>query len=210
MSTCPRTPISLISIDLPEPLSPVRPRLNSVGMRRGCRRDAVGAIAPSGPASPTSLRIMDEEVCAGIDLPGGQWMHCGGCRGCGPRSARGRGNDLQWSRSLPGGDFSAASRSRTHKAVSLPTHGAGWVDLPNCVCITPAESSRESPHSQDSGALGRALRSKQELCSGAGDGGCLSDLCRVSALSRRWTRRAKVLGQPEADPHSTGLPPRIL
>ena len=112
--------------------------MNSAGMPRGYR----GALAPSGQASPRSLRVMPEELCADTDLPGGHWMQCG----CGPRSARGRGSDLQ-RRPLPGGDLSASSRPRTRVAVGLPTHGEGWVNLPICDCITPAESSRESPHS---------------------------------------------------------------
>lgn len=112
-------------------------RGGAAGMPRGCRADAAGALAPSGQASPRSLRIMPEGVCADIDLPGGQWMQCG----CGPRSARGHGSDLQ-RRPLPGGDLSAASRPRTRMAVGLPTHGGGWVNLPICDRITPAESSR--------------------------------------------------------------------
>ena len=59
--------------------------------------------------------------------------------------------------------------------------------------------------------MGHALRIEQELCRReASDGGCLPYLCRVSALSRRWIRGAKVHGQPEADLHSADLPLRIL
>lgn len=177
--------------------------MNSAGMPRG-RRGGARAVGPGLP------KITENNARRGVR------RHRSARRSV--DAVRVRPSISAWTRERS--STSTLARRRPQCCIT-PAHSHG--SRPADARRRPGQSPDLRPHNScrkqqgnlhtphDSGVMGHALRIEQELCRGEPrDGGCLPDLCRVSALSRRWTRTAKVHGQPEADPHSAGLPLRIL